>query len=161
MTTHTPNLTMDAAERDALLSEPHVGILAVAVTDGPPLLTPVWYRHVDDGDIVVVAGARSRKVREIVHGAAVSFIVQSETPPRYVSAEVVAELQQVDDANRRAIAERYVPEPMLDDYLAMTAGAESVLVRLRPTRWRTSDLTKTQGPAPDPTTDHDRTGDLP
>ena len=42
-------LQMSTTERESFLAELHVGVLAVERTDGPPVVTPVWYRYEPSG----------------------------------------------------------------------------------------------------------------
>lgn len=137
------DMTMSEAEIAELLDEPHVGILGIARRPGrPPALTPVWYAPLPDGDIVLVTGRGSSKVALLGAGAAVTFLVHSEQSPRHVAIDVEVEIHECDEPTRRTIAERYVPADQLDGYLAATAAADVVLVRLRPLRHTSVDLFK-------------------
>jgi nitroimidazol reductase NimA-like FMN-containing flavoprotein (pyridoxamine 5'-phosphate oxidase superfamily) len=49
-------LSMSREQREAFLADVHVGVLAVAQPDGPPALTPVWYRY-REGVVQVVTTA--------------------------------------------------------------------------------------------------------
>lgn len=136
---------LDDHERDELLGASHVGILGVAAAPGsPPLVTPVWYVH-EDGQILLVTGRGSRKARLLRAAGVATFVVHDDAVPRHVALEGDVAISEPDEAVRRRIAERYVPPGMLDGYLAATAGADMVLVRLMPRTWRTVDLTKSPG----------------
>lgn len=146
------DLTMSETEIADLLAEPHVGILGIGRrAEQAPVLAPVWYAMLPDGDIVVVTARPSSKVKLLEAGAPVTFLVHSDQLPRHVAVEADITLDEVDEATRRTIAERYVPPDQLDDYLTMTASADVVLVRLRPTRVRSVDLTKASATASDTT----------
>lgn len=135
------NLAMPEHEIAELLDEPHVGILAISRSaSAPPLVAPVWYAPLADGTLIVVTGRSTAKVQLLADGAATTFLVQQEQPPRHVAAVADVELHEVDDLSRRTIAVRYVPPELLDGYLAATADADVVLLRIRPRSWRSVDL---------------------
>jgi hypothetical protein len=68
---------------------------------------------------------------------------QCETVPyAYVTVEGAVEFGDVTDDARLDIATRYLGAELAAAYVASTAGADNVLVRLRPERWRTTDYAK-------------------
>jgi hypothetical protein len=54
------------------------------------------------------------------------------------------EFGDAPDEVRLDLATRYLGAELAAAYVAATAGADSVLVRLRPERWRTTDYAKFQ-----------------
>jgi PPOX class probable F420-dependent enzyme len=136
------DLEMTAAERRELLALGHVGVLAVEAGDGPPLVTPVWYAPEQDGDLVVVTDRTSRKARLLRAAGRAVFLVHEDVPPRHVSIEADVLVEEPDARVRRRIAERYMPPDHVDGYLAATAAADTVVIRLRPRRWRSADLSR-------------------
>jgi nitroimidazol reductase NimA-like FMN-containing flavoprotein (pyridoxamine 5'-phosphate oxidase superfamily) len=141
------SLTMDQAEREAFLAELHVGVLCVNQAGAPPLAVPVWYSYEPGGPVSVITGGSSIKARCITTAGCFSLCVQSEQAPyAYVSVEgpVSATETTVDEAERRAMAHRYLGPEFGDLYLAATEAdaAASVLFRMTPARWRTSDFSK-------------------
>lgn len=141
-------MILSDVERADLLSGPHVGIIAVAAGESPTLsslATPVWYAVEPDGALVLVTGGSSRKARLLAAAGRATFLVHESNPPRHAAADVDVELAAPDDAVRRRITARYLPPEAVEPYLAATADADTVVVRLRPTRWRSMDLTKAGG----------------
>ena len=54
---------MAAADREAFLAEPHIGVLTIARGEGqPPLASPIWYEYAD-GVLVINVGRGSEKAR--------------------------------------------------------------------------------------------------
>lgn len=134
---------MTPAERDAFLSDVHVGILAIQRVDKAPLALPVWYQWTD-GEIVVSMGADSAKARLLRRFGRATFTVQDERPPyRYVSVEgpvtVTTEAHDVTE-----LATRYLGPDLGAQYAAANPPSDDTAVmRLRPERWLTVDYGKT------------------
>jgi len=129
-------------EREAFLSEPHVGVLAVADPDGPPVVSPVWYTYEPGGPVTVLTGRRSRKAALMRQAGQVSLCVQSEAPPyRYVTVEgpLVEVDGPVDPDERRALARRYLGPDLGDRYVATNDPEKAgiAVYRFTPERWRT------------------------
>ena len=139
------NLEMSVDERHHLLGLGHVGVLAVAAPGGLPLVSPLWYALDDGGDVLFVTGRTTRKVRLLEEAEQAVFLVHEDGPPRHVAAEGDIVIEEPDDGIRRRIAERDVPPDQLVGYLSATAAADTVVVRLRPTAWRSVDLSKAVG----------------
>lgn len=145
-TTRSP-LGMTPTERHDLLAGEHTGIVVVArAPDRAPLATPVWYDvDEDDGSVVFVTGKHSQKATLIHDGSPISFLVQDENPPqRFVTVEGTASVSVSDDATRRRIAGRYLPDDAIDDFIAMTPSSELVAVTIRPSIWFSTDFAKLQ-----------------
>ena len=138
---------MTVREREAFLAGAHVGVLSVADPGRAPLTVPVWYAYEPGGLLTIVTGRTSRKARRLEQERRLSLCAQTETPPyQYVSIEgpVVRVDDSVDEAERRALAVRYLGPELGDAYLAATAAeaAQDVAVRVRPERWLTVDYAK-------------------
>ena len=56
---------MSKQERDDFLAALHVGVLAVERPDGPPLVTPVWYRYTAGGAVEFNISTSSEKARQL------------------------------------------------------------------------------------------------
>jgi PPOX class probable F420-dependent enzyme len=135
-------LAMTRAEREAFLAEPHVGVLAVARTDGhAPLATPVWYEYEPGGDVLVTVARASEKARRLAASPAASLTVQSEAQPyRFVTVFGPARLEPAENDLRRRIAARYLPDELVEGYLASVEPVdEMVTVRLTTASWRSND----------------------
>lgn len=136
---------MSVPEREAFLSDVHVGIVSVADDEGrAPHARPIWYRYEPGGVVTILTGRGSRKARLIQREGRFSMTVQNETPPyAYVTVEgpVEAFEDPVNQADRRAIHERYLGREAAEQVLAATAeyAARQVTIRMRPERWNTAD----------------------
>lgn len=138
-------MTMTKEEREAFLAEARVGVLAVA-SGGAPVLTPIWYTYEPGGDVVMTTDDSSAKTQLLRDAGTASLCVQTETAPyKYVVVEgPVSITDGVDSAWRRATAHAYLGSDLGDMYMDATMDSEvdSVMVRLTPERWRTTDYAK-------------------
>jgi PPOX class probable F420-dependent enzyme len=141
-------LTMTAEEREQFLAAVHVGVLSVAAERRAPLAVPVWYNYEPGGRVSVITGRGSRKGRAIVAAGRMSLCAQDEKAPyRYVSVEGPVEMEDLDPAERLAMARRYLGTEGGDRYVAAnpdTAG-ESVMFRMTPEHWLSVDYGKRPG----------------
>lgn len=134
------NFEMSQDEIDDLLGEPLAAVLSISAPDlAAPLTTPVWFATVE-GDLVATTARESAKVRWLQRSGAATVLVRQ--PLRHVAITVDVTVEEPADELRRAIATRYVPTEMLDAHLAQTSQADVVMLRMRPTRWRSADLAK-------------------
>ncbi|MEU6115704.1 pyridoxamine 5'-phosphate oxidase family protein [Streptomyces sp. NPDC047117] len=140
-------MPLTVEERDQLLAEPHVAVLAVdSGSARAPLAVPVWYSYRPGGDFLIFTGRSSRKARLIEAAGRFSLAVQRIAPTyRYVTAEGPARLATVTPEEVKEVAERYVPPERVEDYVrqALSEGPEAVAVRLTPEHWVSADA----GPA--------------
>jgi len=144
------SLTMTSTERETFLAGVHVGILSVDEPGRGPLTVPVWYAYSPGGTVDIITGAQSAKARRLRAAGRCSVCAQTEEPPySYVSVEgpVSAEESTVSPDERRAMAYRYLGPELGDLYLAATAedAAQSIVFRLSPERWLTTDFSKQFG----------------
>jgi uncharacterized protein len=144
------SLSMSRVERDAFLSDLHVGVIAIERAGRPPLCVPIWYDYAPAVGVWVITGKDSQKSRALAEAQRFALCVQSEQPPnyRYVSVEgPVASVRPADlERDRRPMARRYFGSELGDQYVAATEGSEENLVfTMRPERWRTVDYAKLGG----------------
>jgi PPOX class probable F420-dependent enzyme len=134
---------MSRDEREAFLAGLHIGVLAVERADGPPATAPLWYAYEPGGVVEMVVGREGVKGRLLRATGRASLCVQQEALPyAYVTVEGPVELDEADHEERRdAIARRYLGE-LAEGYLASTKDEDTVLARLTPERWRTTDYGK-------------------
>jgi PPOX class probable F420-dependent enzyme len=140
-------LTMTAAEREAFLAEPWIGVLSVADRDGrAPLTVPIWYHYRPGGQLWFSTGADTRKMERIRAAGRVSLLAQAEQPLyRYVSVEgPVAAIDPATPEERRALAERYLGPDQAARYLEATTdvAATVMIVRIDPEHWLSRDYAK-------------------
>jgi nitroimidazol reductase NimA-like FMN-containing flavoprotein (pyridoxamine 5'-phosphate oxidase superfamily) len=141
---------MTREEREAFLADVHVGIISINDPGRTPLTVPIWYSYEPGGLLTILTGRDSRKATLIRKEMELSLCVQTETGLyKYVSVEgpVVEIEDEVDPAERKAMAYRYLLPKVADSYLAGTAerDEEDIAVRMRPRRWLTVDYNKTYG----------------
>lgn len=135
-------LSMSEQEREAFLADVHVGVLGVARADGPPSLTPVWYRYAD-GVVEVMTSSSSAKLDLIRAAGEVSFCVQREAPtPACVTVEGGATIGPSTPQVVLAIASRYLGPERGAKFAAGPAQQDDTLITLRVQRWRTADFSK-------------------
>jgi PPOX class probable F420-dependent enzyme len=137
-------LIMPAAEREAFLAAPHIGVLTISRGDGrPPLASPIWYEYEPGGDVVISVGRGSVKARLAEAAGVASLVVQTEALPyRFVTIGGPITVTAADAATRRRIAARYLPAARLDEYLASSDVADMVMLRLTPSRWHSNDYSR-------------------
>jgi nitroimidazol reductase NimA-like FMN-containing flavoprotein (pyridoxamine 5'-phosphate oxidase superfamily) len=143
------SLVMTVAERESFLAGVHVGVLSVARDGRGPLAVPVWYSYEPGGEILIWMDRDSVKDKAIRKAGRLSLVVQSEVRPyKYVSAEgpVVANDEPPTREQALAIASRYLPRDEAVAYVDGALGAGSLLVRMRPERWLSTDYAKMDPP---------------
>jgi nitroimidazol reductase NimA-like FMN-containing flavoprotein (pyridoxamine 5'-phosphate oxidase superfamily) len=144
------SLTMTRAEREAFLTDVHVGILSVEDLGHGPLSVPVWYSYEPGGTVDVLTGGQSRKANHMRAAGRFTLCVQTESLPYcYVSVEgpIILIRDTVSPEERRLLAYRYLGQELGDRYLAATPEdiSESALFRMTPERWLTADFSKQSG----------------
>ena len=134
---------MAAADREAFLAEPHIGVLTIARADGqPPLASPIWY-ELADGVVTINVGRGSEKARLATAAGAASLTVQTEQLPyRFVTVGGALSVGPADEDTRRRIATRYLPAGTVDGYLATGDVADMVTLRLTPATWHSNDFSR-------------------
>ena len=136
--------TMAARERESYLAAVHVGVVAVERPNRAPLAVPIWYACQPGGEVLL--WTQSGSIRETLIRAAGRFSItaQDEQPPyRYVTAEGdVTAIDAARDADARAIAIRYLGEDAGNAFAEQNLSAESVIIRMRPRRWLSTDYSK-------------------
>ncbi len=136
------HLTMSTSEREAFLADVHVGVLAVERADGPPLVSPVWYRFLD-GVVEITTEAGAKKAEALRSAGRASLCVQKEDfPPAYVTVEGPVAFAEATRDQRLAIATRYLGPEGGEAYVASTEGGDDTALILTPETWRTVDYAK-------------------
>jgi nitroimidazol reductase NimA-like FMN-containing flavoprotein (pyridoxamine 5'-phosphate oxidase superfamily) len=138
---------MSHAEREAFLSDVHVGILSVNQAQHAPLAVPVWYSYEPGGALSIMTPAESRKGRCLTESGRFTLCVQSEVPLyKYVSVEgaITSTERPADPDERRALAYRYLGQAGGDLFLEATAAQADteVTYRMTPELWFTADFNK-------------------
>lgn len=135
---------MSEAEREDYLAALHVGVIAVERPDRAPLAVPIWYGYQPGGDVLLWTEAGSVKEKLIRAAGRFSITVQDEQPPyRYVTAEGdVTAIEPAKDAEVRAIAVRYFGEDEGNKFTDENFTETSVIIRMKPSRWLSTDYSK-------------------
>ena len=135
---------MTGEEREAFLAEVHVGVIAVEREDRAPLAVPIWYGYEPGGDVLLWTDAGSVKEKLIRAAGRFAITAQVEDPPyRYVTAEgPVTSIDPADEAIGLAIAVRYLGEEDGRAFAEQSLNPNSVIIRMRPERWLSSDYSK-------------------
>lgn len=136
---------MTREERDAFLADLHVGIIGIAAPGRGPVLLPIWYAYVPDGEITFLTDKASKKTQLLEAAGRFTLCVQNEAPPyQYVSVE--GQITSIEDADHEEdlgpIAVRYLGKKEGEKYVEETSGGEEVLIRMRPEKWSTADYGK-------------------
>lgn len=138
---------MTKAEREAFLADLHIGVLAINEAGLGPSAAPIWYLYEPGGEIECSMSATSQKARLLEVGSRVSLVAQrEEKPPGYVSVEgVVTSIgEPATPEFIERLYRRYLDDAEVKQRIAERGdGAiESVILRIRPERWRTTDYRK-------------------
>lgn len=135
---------MTKGEREKYLAGLHVGVIAVERPDRAPLSVPIWYGYEPGGDVLLWTEADSVKHRLIRDAGRFAITAQDEQPPyKYVTAEGdVTAIEPARDAEVRAIAVRYLGEQDGGQFTDQNLTPTSVLIRMRPQRWLSTDYSK-------------------
>ena len=126
------------AERDTperFLHERNIAVLATVGHEGRPHALPIWYLY-EDGVIIMLAGERSQKRRNIERNPEVALTVDRREPPYYaLMVQGTAEIgPPPSDDLRLRIATRYLGEDLGRQYTARGSAAGTVTIRMRPRR---------------------------
>jgi Pyridoxamine 5'-phosphate oxidase len=134
-------LSMSRTDRETFLAELHVGVLSVERSNGPPLVSPLWYRYVPGGAVEFNTESAAEKVRLMEDCGRASLCVQrEESPPAYVTVEGPVSIKPATDDLRLEIATRYLGPDAAKAYLEVSE--DDLTVVLSPQRWRTVDFAK-------------------
>lgn len=139
------SLVMTAQEREQFLIGTHVGVIAVDREFRAPLAVPVWYRYAPGGEFWIWIDRGSVKERLLRAAGRFSICAQAETTPyKYVTAEgPIIEMDHPPTAEQAlAVTGRYLPPDEAARWVEDNLGEDSLLVRMRPEKWLSSDYSK-------------------
>ncbi len=123
-------------DREQLLNEANVAVLATVGPDGGAQAAPIWYLW-EGGEFIMSSGRGSQKHRNVERNPNVTLVVDSRTVPYYaVMAQGTAEIgPPLSDDARLRMAIRYLGEEMGKAYIASVSGEDSVTIRLKPRKF--------------------------
>jgi hypothetical protein len=129
------DMPLSNEEIEAFLRRPNVAVVATVGPDGQPHAVPTWYEY-DDGQIVLHAGLRSRKYRNLRQNDRMSICVDTKTAPYQAVVVYGRASLQVgrDDERLRRMAVAYLGDAVGNIYADTVGGEETVIVRVRPER---------------------------
>jgi nitroimidazol reductase NimA-like FMN-containing flavoprotein (pyridoxamine 5'-phosphate oxidase superfamily) len=143
---------MTREEREAFLTDVHVGVMAVERPERAPLTVPIWYTYEPEGVVWIVIETGSLKERLLKQAGRFTLCAQSESPPyKFVSVEgpIVAFEPSVIERDETSMAERYLGPELGASYIQAIQGDPTnrpgVVVKMRPEKWITSDFAKQFG----------------
>jgi nitroimidazol reductase NimA-like FMN-containing flavoprotein (pyridoxamine 5'-phosphate oxidase superfamily) len=139
------SLAMSREEREAFLAGVHVGVVAVNRDGRAPLAVPVWYDYTPGGEVLIWIDGGSVKDRLFRAAGRISICAQREEwPYRYVTAEgpIVEQDAVLTEAEALAIAQRYLPTEEAAQWVKGSLNDNSLLVRMRPENWLSTDFRK-------------------
>ena len=134
---------MSQAEKEAFLSDVHVGVLGINRADRGPLTVPVWYDYTPGGTLHFITGGHSRKGKLISSGDWLTLCAQTEEAP-YKYVQVEGRIQSIKPSTDEivAMAIRYLGEEMGRAYAAGSSAEDSILVTVEPVNWLAVDYSK-------------------
>ncbi len=120
-------------EQRKFAAEANVAVLASVDGKGRPHATPIWYLF-EDGEFVLSVGRGGQKHRNLERNPEATLVIDSRVVPYY--ALMVSGTMEIgppiSDAQRLAIATRYLGEDLGKRYVEFTKGEDSVGLRLKP-----------------------------
>ncbi len=135
---------MSKSEREAYLSEPHVGILSVARLKRGPLSAPIWYDYKPGEEVIMFIDKLSIKADYLKKVERISLCVQRDDPPYvYVSVEGPFRMGEADKQRHLQIAIRYLGAERGQAWMDQFGyREESHMLFLSPESWLTKDYRK-------------------
>ncbi|MEV6069891.1 pyridoxamine 5'-phosphate oxidase family protein [Nocardia sp. NPDC052001] len=139
-------MALTLEERQSFLAQPHIGALAVNNKPGrAPLNVPIWYQYTPGGELWIITGPESQKMRLLKESGRFSIMAQVVEPTvRYVTAEgPIDRITVMTDEMHHEMASRYLTPPQVDKYLKSTEElgiGEQVAVYMRPEHWLSADM---------------------
>jgi nitroimidazol reductase NimA-like FMN-containing flavoprotein (pyridoxamine 5'-phosphate oxidase superfamily) len=136
--------SMTTKEREAFLTELHIGVMSVERQRNAPFTIPIWYAYQPGGEVLLWTEGRTTKAKLIRAAGRFSLTVQDEQPPyRYVAVSgPVTAVDEASDAEARAIAIRYLGEEAGNAFADEHLTDDSVIIRMRPQQWLSTDYSK-------------------
>ncbi len=140
------SLKMTEEEREAFLTELHVGVISIEDPERGPLSMPIWYDYKAGVGLWVLTSRSSRKGKALDKAGRFTIVAQAEEPPyyKYVSVEgPIVDVRPADkEKDTRLMAHRYFGPQLGDAYIASQATDDAHVYVMQPQQWLTVDYTK-------------------
>lgn len=138
------SLEMTQSEREAFLSDVHVGVISIPRRSKGPLTLPIWYDYEPGGPVRVITNRTSFKGKLLGRASRLSLCTQTETAPyKYVSIEGPFSTEPTAADSLRHMAIRYLGREQGERYAAASGtGEDSITVSIVPENWYTVDYEK-------------------
>ena len=135
---------LNQQEKEAFLSELHVGVLSIPQDGRGPLTAPIWYCYAPGENLWIMIGRDSRKAGLLEVGTRVSLCAQTEDPPyAYVTVEgPVESVRPGTDDDILELATRYLGKEGGKAYAESMPTGTSLTVTIRPETWLAVDYSR-------------------
>jgi nitroimidazol reductase NimA-like FMN-containing flavoprotein (pyridoxamine 5'-phosphate oxidase superfamily) len=137
---------MTQEEREAFLTDLHVGVISVEDPGRGPLTVPIWYAYKPALGLWIMTSRRSRKGIALDRAGRFSLVAQTEQAPyKYVSVEgPIVDVRPADkEKDARPMAHRYLGAELGNAYVdSQPGGDDGAVYVMHPERWLTVDYTK-------------------
>ncbi|MEJ8651948.1 pyridoxamine 5'-phosphate oxidase family protein [Streptomyces sp. MS1.AVA.3] len=138
-------MPLSQPEREAFLTQPHIGALAVARANPgrAPLVVPIWYCYEPGREVWIMTGRDSVKAKAITAAGRVSLLVERIEPTvRYVSVEgAVVSAEPSTAGELWELSSRYLPTEKVPEYVKAAENyGPQVTIRFRTEHWLSADL---------------------
>ncbi len=139
------SLKMTQEEREAFLTDLHVGVISIEDPGRGPLTVPIWYDYEPANGLWVLTSRTSRKGKALDKAGRFSLIAQTEAAPyKYVSVEgPIVDVRPADkEKDTRPMAQRYLGTEFGNAYVDSQSDDDGAVYVIQPQRWLTVDYTK-------------------
>lgn len=128
---------------DALLSQPHVAVVAVTTPDGAPHAVPTWYEY-KGGKIAFHTEPTAFKYKCLQHDPRITFVVDTKQAPYkcvILKGTATLEVKKNDDARGLRMSIAYLGKKNGVAYHNTVKGEEVAVVTFKPDRVISWDYT--------------------
>jgi PPOX class probable F420-dependent enzyme len=138
-------MAMKKREIDALLSQPHIAVVAVTAPDGAPHAVPTWYEY-KGGKVTFHTDRTAFKYKCLEHDPRITLVVDTKKAPYkcvVLKGTASIEIKKNDDARGLRMSIAYLGQKNGKAYHNTMKGQEVAVVTLKPSRiisWDYSNL---------------------
>jgi PPOX class probable F420-dependent enzyme len=138
-------MAMKKREIDALLSQPHIAVVAVTAPDGAPHAVPTWFEY-KGGKVTFHTDRTAFKYKCLEHDPRITLVVDTKKAPYkcvVLKGTASIEIKKNDDARGLRMSIAYLGQKNGTRYHNTMKGQEVAVVTLKPSRiisWDYSSL---------------------